>query len=120
MSGSVKYKGQPVTGGTLTLHPADGKGAPTTVNITPAGTFVATGVSPGKMKVTVETESVKGMSGGYKVPKDMSKDNKVPQFDTSNMPVYVPIPKKYASAQTTPLTWDIGKGNNKQDFELTD
>lgn len=127
VSGKVMYKGQPVTGGTLTLYPTDGKGGNSLIPIKPDGTFSTTDVPPGAKQVSIETESIKGApTGGYnqKPPPGAKPPDgaapKMPDIDTSNQPKYVKIPKKYDNPKTSGLTWDIGKSKNTKDFDLTD
>jgi hypothetical protein len=128
VSGKVTYKGQPVTGGTLTLHPTDGKGGSfPPIPIKPDGTFMTTDVPAGSWQVAIETESIKGMpTGGYnaKPPQGQKPPDgaapKMPEIDTSGQPKYVQIPKKYSDPKTSNLTWDIVKGKNDKTFELTD
>lgn len=125
VSGKVMYKGAPVTGGTLTLHPTDGKGAGTTITIDPSGTFSMNEIPTGPKTVTIETESIKSTpTGNYAPPPGMKPpagaDPGKQHVDASNLPKYVPIPKKYANPTTSQLTWDIGKGKNDKTFELSD
>jgi len=128
ISGKVTYKGQPVTGGTINLVPADGKvESAFVITIKPDGSFAASDVPPGAKKVFIETESVKLIpSGGYNQPGGGGKvpdEHKGKQFevDTSNLPKYVQIPKKYGDINTSGLTWDIAKGKQEpKTFELVD
>jgi hypothetical protein len=118
LSGKVTYNGNPVTGGSLKFYPADGKGAPYPVPLSRDGTYVASGIPKGKMKVTVET--VKGTTPGYHMPGGgkLPPGTKVPEVDTSNAPVYVQIPRKYASEKTTPLNCDVTGGKQEASFDL--
>ena len=63
LSGKVTYKGQPVTGGKLTLAPLDGKTTPLTISISPDGSYMVTPPALGELQVAIETESIKGQSG---------------------------------------------------------
>ncbi len=56
LSGTVKYKGSPVTGGTMTLIPEGGGAIP--VVIKPDGSYVAQDLPTGNVKVIIETESM--------------------------------------------------------------
>ena len=111
---------QDVTGGNISFHP-EGKGEPYPGTIKPDGTFEFTGVPTGKMRVTIETESIKNQGGGGytmknrpKLPKD-AKDFQMqkPDLDTSGMPAYVKIPALYAKPNTTKLTCEITEGKNE-------
>jgi hypothetical protein len=124
VSGKVTYNGTPLTGGTITLHPAKG-GPDIPISITNEGTFTSSGVPDGEMQVSIETESLKNkhvqydtskMRPGVKPPGDIQ----LPDVDMSKQPTYMKIPPKYASVKSSGLTWTITKGDNKQDFNLTD
>lgn len=124
LSGKVTYHNQPVTGGTLVLHPADG-GPEYPITISPEGTFQVGGAPTGDMKVTIETESLKnGPASGSNPYENMKpppgQKVEMPQFSTEGMSKYVKIPPKYRDVKTTPLTWNISKGSDKKDFDLTD
>lgn len=124
ISGRVTYKGTPLGGGNMTLHPA-GTGNPYPVSLKPDGTFQIGEVPPGEMKVAIETETVKAATAGYafKPPPEAAqkKDAKLPDLAGSRLPTYVKIPAKYANPQTSGLTWTIEAGrNNEKTFDLTD
>jgi len=111
---------QDVTGGNITFHP-DPDGTPYPGTIKPDGTFEFSGVPSGRMRVTVETESLKSQSGGgYTMPKTPrlpaeAKDFQMqkPDLDTSGRPTYVKIPALYAKPNTTKLTCEITEGKNE-------
>jgi hypothetical protein len=118
LSGKVTYKGQPVTGGTVKLTPTDGKTPAVDAKINGTGTYLIVPPTVGEMKVTIETESVRGKTGrayDYVPP-----GGKAPEIDTSNLPKYVRIPYKYANPSTSDLKVSIQKGKNEQDFQLAD
>jgi hypothetical protein len=124
VSGKVTYHGQPVTGGSLTLHPTDG-GPDYPVTLNPDGTFQVAGAPLGEMKVTVETESLRNMPapgsnpyGNFKLPPGQKPE--APPPSTEDMGKYVKIPRKYQDVKTTPLTWTLKKGSEIKDFDLTD
>jgi hypothetical protein len=117
LKGKVIYNNAPVTGGTLTLVPADGAGAPFPISIKPDGTFEVGDAPNGPMKVTIETDSVSTATGGYNMPKDM-KDVKLPEPPKGG-PKKVVIPAKYNKAETSGLTWDT-KAEKHKTITLTD
>jgi hypothetical protein len=129
VSGKVSYPSadQLVKGGTINLHPSKEGGQPIMISIKPDGTFSQGGVAAGEYTVTVETESIKGMSAGsnpYAAQMGNMKpppgaESKMPKMDTSNMPSYVKIPAKYGNPQTSGLKWTIEKGNQVKDLPLT-
>jgi hypothetical protein len=121
LKGKVTHNGAPVTGGTITLHPASG--APFPITIKPDGSFEVGDAPVGPMKVTVETDSV-STTTGYNMPPGMTfpKDTKMPEMpkqDTTNQPKKVVIAAKYKSADTSGLTWDTKTEKNKT-FDLPD
>lgn len=126
VSGKVTYKGNPVTGGTLTLYPSAEKQAPIPIQIQANGQFITTDVPPGSYKVAISTESVKLTAppslprgaqmkppAGVKIPEGAGQYGQ----DTSGMK-YVQIPPKYAKPETSGLTWDIKGGSQEKDFPL--
>jgi hypothetical protein len=116
----VKKNGatQDVTGGIITFHPGSGPPYPGTIK--PDGTFDLTGVPPGKMRVTVETERLKNQTVGYTMPKKAPKDvtTEQPELETSERPKYVKVPALYAKPDTTKLTCEITEGKNEFTFDL--
>jgi hemoglobin len=101
VSGAVVYRGQPVVGAVVTFVPADGK--PVTAKTNEEGTYKAEGLAPGAYKVAVSTEPAD--------PKDDAKIGR-PKFDK--------VPAKYTRPDTSPLAFDVKKGEQKYDIELTD
>lgn len=118
LNGKVTYKGKPVTGGFMRLTPADGKTQPINCPINTDGTYMAVPPVLGEMKVSIETESMKGQTG-VRYP-NMKEDKGLATADTSKIAKYVPIPRKYANPQTSNLTVTIQEGKNVKDFDLTD
>ncbi|HEY7309148.1 MAG TPA: hypothetical protein VH643_07225 [Gemmataceae bacterium] len=120
LSGKVSYKGQPVTGGTLTLTPTDGGNTPpANTQIRGDGTYLIVPPALGELKVSIETESIRGRSRGTPYA-FVPKGEKQPDIDTSKMPAYVQIPPKYAKAATSGLSITIQQGKNEKNFDLTD
>ena len=125
ISGKVTYKGNPVTGGTLTLYPPDEKQAPLPIQIQADGTFVTTDVTPGTYQVGISTESAKRAAGP-----DMSKFKPPPGVKVSAEEMkrygsssgggvkYMAIPPKYAKPETSGLTWEIKGGSQDKPFPL--
>jgi hypothetical protein len=120
--GTVNYKGSPVTGGNITLYPTAG-GPEYPIQIRPDGTYETSGVPLGTMSVSIETESIKGQTGGaasYKPPPGAKMVDKPPEIDNSGAPSYVKIPKKYSDPKTSGLSIEITKGRQMVNFDLTD
>lgn len=126
VSGSVSYKGTPVTGGTILLHAGE-KVFPASLG--PDGNYTCAGVPAGDYTVTIDNKHLKnvgdprdimkkmGGGGPDKMPKDLAK---VQEMSKGNAPKYVPIPEKYASAKTSSLTVKVESGKNTRDLTLTD
>jgi hypothetical protein len=71
ISGKVTYKGQPVTGGTLTIAPLKGKSNPVTVELKENGEFEVLAPT-GEARITIDNRALKnpdkgaiGASGDY-------------------------------------------------------
>jgi hypothetical protein len=116
VQGKALYKGQPLPSGTIAFHPAKGKAIK--VEIQPDGTYSAKKVPVGQVKVTIDTEPAKPRVKDKAPAKD--KDKAAPKDKPEKAPKYVPIPKKYATPETTPLRFEVKAGKQTADFELTD
>jgi hypothetical protein len=124
VSGKVSYKGTMLKGGNVTFLSTEGKGTAST-QIGEDGNYTLEKAPVGAVKICVETQSLNpkgrvrtpkyapppGMEapGGY-TPPDPTKDAKR----------YVPIPDKYAEADTTTLTYTVIKGPQTKDIELVE
>jgi len=125
-SGTVSYNNAPVTGGKLMLRPASGEVI--TIDIDGSGAFSKKDVPPGTYAVSVSTDNVPEappVPTPGEVPAEY-KDKPLPKPDLPNAPPGVTmqkrvhIPAKYKDPSKSGLTWEIGKGDNKKDFTLTD
>lgn len=97
VSGTVRYKGQPVPAGTITLIGPDG--SERKQDIAREGKYRIADLTPGEWKVAIETDSV---------------------LKGSDKSLFVKIPLKYATVAFSGLTATVVKGPNQRDFELTD
>ena len=130
LSGSVKYKGTPVTAGTI-IFTVKGEGSDPAgtypVPITPDGTYSASQLPAGELRVSIETESANPKNrrsseqyGGGR-GKDMMKRSPAPEgVGTAPKGAYVKIPDKYKDPKTSGLTVTLTNGKNTKDFDLTD
>jgi hypothetical protein len=130
LSGSVKYKGAPVTAGTITFT-AKGEGGEAggvyLAPINPDGTYSIAQLPSGEFAVSIETESAnpnrsQKTYGGPKV-KNMQMTSPRPDYAESSQTAqgaYVKIPSKYADPQKSGLTVNLTSGKNIKDFDLTD
>jgi hypothetical protein len=139
VSGTIKYNGQPLKGGTVTFHTKD-TSTPYQIPIRPDGTYSASDLPAGELLVSIETESVNpnkkkapefrpgfGMkTAGKKYKEDTSgyKEKLTAQgaaAPTAPDPAaYTKIPAKYADPNTSGFTAALSRGRNTQDFNLTD
>ena len=128
VSGTVKYNGAPVTGGTITFHRADGEAIP--YPISNDGTYSVPQIQDGQMVVTVDTESInpakqnnefRAKGPFQKAGAKMKYAPAEPPAGTNiNSPVYVKIPAKYADKATSGLTVTLKKGSQTFNVDLTD
>ncbi len=104
VSGVVKVAGKPAEKGSVTFVPADGKGSTAGGSIGPDGSYTATGVPHGRMKVEVRVPKVVGKKPLY------GKDG--PYMDV----LAEVLPDKYHNS--TELTVEVS-GNATKDWDLT-
>jgi hemoglobin len=104
LKGRVTYKGQPLPGAVLTL--VDEAGEKTvTLPIAEDGTFKAEGLAPGRYNVAVDTELLKP-------DPDKPADPKAAK--------YVKIPAKYRDPKLAVIKFELKKGEQTVDVDLTD
>lgn len=96
VAGTVTFKGQPVTGGTLTFHIKDGNGKslPFAGELDTEGNYELTNAVPGMATITVETATQKGL------------------------PNFFPLPDKFAKPAASGLTFEITLGHQEHNIEL--
>jgi len=102
VSGTVTVNGKPAAGVTLTLHYPDGQTYPILVGSD--GEFKVAQVPLGKAAVTFYSPLV-AVKGQRKGQTDPPRDK-------------VKVPAKYATTETSNLTWEITAGENERDFDL--
>jgi hypothetical protein len=137
VTGSVTYKGSPVTGGNMLFH---GKDKTYGASLGADGKYTCTAVPPGDYVVTIDNKHLekagggdpeammKKMAGGKDLPADFAKSFEKMKAEKAKANIgageaaakYVPIPEKYAKAETSGLKVTVGSGNNQKDFPLTD
>jgi len=126
VSGTVKYKGQPVTGGSMTLYVGDA-GYP--VAIDSNGHFTAYQLPEGEAIVTVDTEPLNPSKPKYPGSGRRKDKDKGGSGSSSPAPegkgggpagTYVKIPAKYRTKDKSDLRLTLKAGSNRKDFELTD
>jgi hypothetical protein len=136
LSGTITYKGNPVTGGNMGLYAKDGGFYPVAINAD--GTYAAADLPAGESVVTIETESLNPAKRGNatyggarakgqqtsspmpgKMPGGGGGDAAAGTAEVASG-VYVKIPVKYSKKDTSGLTLNLTKGVNQKDFDLTD
>jgi hypothetical protein len=127
LKGTVKYKGQPVPGGSVIVYPAGGGGRDGAGLISPDGRYAVYEAPLGAVKVVVRGVDAKTASAamypGQTIPKGAKVTGAPPEARMGGGgPPAKPIilPAKYAQMETTPLTFTVAKGDNTFDIELTD
>ncbi len=127
--GMVKYKGQPVSGGTVAFYSAEQNAKSTAAaQIGTDGSYVVYEAPPGTVKVTVagvDTKSGPAMYPGQTIPKGAVVTGAPPETRKSDAPPPPPkgtvLPAKYAKVETTTLFFEVKRdGNQRFDIELTD
>lgn len=108
VTGSVTYKGKPVTEGTVQFHPQGMKGNPASGELGPNGRFTLTtygkddGAVIGHHIVTVQV-----------IPEGALPGQEFPAGK-------YPIPKRYENPTTSDLVVEVKPGSNNFDLELKD
>jgi hemoglobin len=88
VSGTITFKGKPVTGGTIAFHAMEKS---STATIQPDGTYELVGILAGTYKITIDTADA--------VPK-------------------VVLPRKYENPDTSGLRFTVVKGKQSYDLDL--
>lgn len=123
IKGTVTYKGEPVSQGTITfspVNPAEGRAA--TGTITDGSYYLTTAVDgdgalPGDYKVSVLSTEVDlsaaaaNVQGGSMRQDDVAKANR----EAKNL-----VPAKYGLPDTSGLTYKVEGSTNSANFDLTD
>jgi hypothetical protein len=133
LSGTVKYNGNPVTSGTISVYPTEGGFH--SIVIQSDGTYSSAGLPVGEITVAIETESANPKNHP---PQDANARRRAASASPApggERPgtgaagggaaaggggPYVKIPTKYAKKETSGLTYTIIAGPNQKDWELTD
>lgn len=121
VQGTVKYKGEPVEGATITLVPQDPKGR---------GAVGKTDKS-GKFQLTTFQAGDGALAGSYfvKISKTTSKSQLTEQQEQEYMAKGKPLPpmiqkdelpKKYKDEKTSGLKAEVKEGDKPLEFDLTD
>ncbi len=118
VSGKVTYKGTALKGGRVIYSSATG--ANTAADIGEDGTYTAQLVPTGPAKISVQTSYLQmARARGYAPPKDQKAPEGYQMGGDPNMAKrFVKIPDQYENADTSGLTYDVKRGDQKHDLEL--
>jgi hypothetical protein len=125
VSGTVKYKGEPLAKGQINFLPQDGKGRGASGLIEDGYYALSTngdrdGALPGKYSVTILAKELdltkaearsKKLGTGIPLPSDVAKANRT----AKNL-----VPVKYSSPDTSKLTAEVKEQSDSIPFELSD
>lgn len=107
VSGVVKYDGKEIEDGGITFFPADGKG-PSGGGTIKNGKYTATKIPAGNAKVVITGSKVVGKKKVYDTP------------DSPERPITQELlPKKYSEKETSELTFEVKRGANEKNWDLT-
>jgi hypothetical protein len=109
VTGTVNYQGKPLSSGLVVFVDKEGF-VSQPAGIEADGTYAATGVPVGQVKVCVETLPLSGGDGSR--PPIVKNGKELPPAR------YTPIPAKYKDAKQTDLTTEVKSGPNVYDIEL--
>ena len=113
VSGSVSYKGSPLSEGIVRIYSTDNHVS--MANIRPDGAFAVSDVFPGEVQVTVESHP------GSLMQERMSRGSTAPGEPPAmfpDKPEATPIPSKYKDRATSGLVYTITSDSEKLDIRL--
>jgi hypothetical protein len=110
VAGKVTFQGKPLVYGTVLLIGSDNKSVQ--AQIQPDGSYSASGLAPGDVKVAVNSPNPKGVAiyAGWKDP-----NKKPPSLE---VPGWFAIPQKYEDVTTSGLTVPLMSGSNEFNIDL--
>jgi len=120
VSGKVFYKDAPLKGGQVTFVTPDKKVF--SAEIGEDGSYSIVGKMPvGDVKIAVDTDYLKQQASlpRYSAPADNKGEYKPPD-SAAAAKRYVKIPEKYASPDTSGLTYTVKSGKQEFDIKLDD
>jgi hypothetical protein len=113
VTGTVTFQGEKLESGTVAFH---GPNATVVAPIKADGTYTATKVPVGPLKISVETSPVTGAASDGK--EKLKKGNlQVEGGDPAPVGKYTKIPDRYADKEKSGLSLEVKPG--KQQFDIT-
>jgi hypothetical protein len=116
VSGTVSYKGKPVTSGEVVFLSPDGK-ATVRAPIGPDGTYTAQHVPVGPAKLGVDNPPPAGNLGAAEVEKPAANDPEVQEMK-AKASHYAATPPRYADPNQSGLSYTVTAGTQKHDIPL--
>jgi hypothetical protein len=119
IKGKVTLNGAAVKGGTVSFTGANKVARAS--EISEDGSYIIEKMPTGEVKITVETESLaqrmNAMTPRYSAPPEMKEYKTGPDPEDAKRR-YVKIDPKYASAETSGLTYTVKSGSQTHDIEI--
>ena len=116
LSGTVTYRGRPVTSGEVVFLSQDGT-ASAHAPIRPDGHYTVTGVRAGTARVAVDNPPPSWYATGQRLPAALANDPEVREA-RAQAARYVPTPPRYRDPNQSGLTHTVGKGSQTYDIAL--
>lgn len=111
VTGSVRFKDEPLGGGTIRIVSMSDENKSNSTLINPDGTFTMPNAPVGECRVLVETESAKLDVSAFL--KNLPPDAKIDRSKIPPSMKYVPINRLYCDPKESPLRVTIKPGNQK-------
>jgi hypothetical protein len=116
LSGTVTYRGRPVTSGEVVFLAADGRAA-AHAPIDPDGRYTVQGVPPGEARVAVDNAPPSWYATFSRLPATLANDPEVREA-RAQAARYVPTPPRYRDPNQSGLTHTVEKGSQTYDIAL--
>ena len=116
LSGTVTYRGRPVTSGEVVFLAADGRTA-AHAPIGPDGRYTVPGVPLGEARVAVDNAPPPWYATAPRLPAGLANDPEVREA-RAQAARYVPTPPRYRDPNQSGLTHTVGKGSQTYDIAL--
>lgn len=117
VSGVVRHKGTPLTGGTIRLVAAGDPNKSASGPIRGDGTYEVKNAPVGEVIAVVETDSAR-FDTATMLAMSKAKGANVPAAPEGPPVKYMAIDRKYADPARSPLRGTVQKGTNKKDWDL--